>query len=62
MELIETSLFTKQVQATLSDEEYRALQLHLILQPDVGDLIRGPADFGKCADGCRDGESEEARG
>lgn len=39
MELIETSLFTKQVQATLSDRDYRFLQLHLVAHPDAGDLI-----------------------
>ncbi len=27
------------LQAALSNEEYRALQLHLILRPDVGDVI-----------------------
>lgn len=47
MELIETAVFTKQVQATLSDEEYRALQLYLILQPEVGDLIRGSGGLRK---------------
>lgn len=47
MELIETSLFTKQVQAALSDEEYRALQLHLVLQPDVGAVIPGSGGLRK---------------
>ena len=47
MELIETSLFTKQVQAGLSDAEYRALQLYLILQPDVGDVIPGSGGLRK---------------
>lgn len=41
MELIETIVFTKQVQATFSDEEYRALQLQLVLRPDIGDIIPG---------------------
>ncbi len=41
MELIETPVFTKQVLAALSDEEYRALQLHLIGHPDAGVLIPG---------------------
>ena len=44
MELIETAVFTKQVHATLSDEQYRQLQLYLILRPDAGDLI--PASGG----------------
>lgn len=47
MELIETSVFTKQVPATLSDEEYRALQLYLMLRPDVGDLIPGSGGLRK---------------
>lgn len=41
MELIETPAFTRQVQAEISDEEYRALQMHLMLRPDAGDLISG---------------------
>jgi hypothetical protein len=41
VELIETSVFTRQVQAAISDEEYRALQLHLMLRPDAGDRIAG---------------------
>ncbi len=47
MELIETSIFTKQVQAALSDEEYRAFQLHLILRPDVGPVIPGSGGLRK---------------
>jgi hypothetical protein len=38
VELIETPAFTRQVQAEISDEEYRALQMHLMLRPDAGDL------------------------
>ena len=41
MELIETPTFTRQVQEALSDDEYRAFQLHLLLRPDAGDLIPG---------------------
>ena len=44
MELIETPIFSKQVDAAWSDEEYRAFQLHLILRPDAGALI--PASGG----------------
>ena len=47
MELIETSLFTKQVQANLSEGEYRLLQLHLVVRPDVGDLIPGSGGLRK---------------
>jgi hypothetical protein len=41
VELIETPTFTRQVQEALSDDEYRAFQLHLLLRPDAGDLIPG---------------------
>lgn len=41
MLIIETSIFTRQVQLLLSDEEYRHLQKTLILQPDLGVLIPG---------------------
>lgn len=47
MEIIETTVFTKQVQAALSAEQYRALQLHLILRPDAGDLIPGSGGLRK---------------
>ena len=43
MELIETAVFTKQVRAEMSDEEYRALQLALVARPEAGNLIPGPA-------------------
>jgi hypothetical protein len=35
----ETSLFTRQVVAKLTDSEYLELQSALILQPELGDLI-----------------------
>lgn len=41
MVIIETSIFTRQVQNFLSDEEYRILQTELILHPDKGKLIQG---------------------
>ena len=47
MEIIETSLFTKQVQAALSDEEYRAFQLYLLGRPAAGDLIPGSGGLRK---------------
>lgn len=47
MELIETSIFTKQVQAALSEEEYRAFQLYLILRPDAGPIIPGSGGLRK---------------
>lgn len=47
MELIETAVFTRLVQATLSDEQYRQLQLYLMLRPDAGDLIPGSGGLRK---------------
>ena len=47
MELIETPVFTRQVQAALSDDDYRALQLHLMLRPDVGAVIPGSGGLRK---------------
>lgn len=47
MELIETPVFTRQVLAALSDEEYRALQLHLVGRPDAGVLIPGSGGLRK---------------
>jgi mRNA-degrading endonuclease RelE of RelBE toxin-antitoxin system len=41
MEIIETSVFTRQVQAILSNEEYRQLQLPLVIHPDMGAVIPG---------------------
>jgi mRNA-degrading endonuclease RelE of RelBE toxin-antitoxin system len=41
MVIIETSVFTRRVQALLDDDEYRRLQTVLVLRPDAGDLIPG---------------------
>lgn len=47
MELIETRIFSKQVQEAWSDEEYRAFQLHLVLAPNTGALIAGSGGLRK---------------
>jgi hypothetical protein len=39
--IIETSIFTRQVQALLSDDEYHQLQMTLVLHPDKGSAIPG---------------------
>jgi hypothetical protein len=39
MEIIETSVFTRQVKELLSDDEYRLLQIALVQHPESGDLI-----------------------
>jgi mRNA-degrading endonuclease RelE of RelBE toxin-antitoxin system len=39
MKFVETLIFTREVKKLLRDEEYRLLQLALILRPEQGDLI-----------------------
>jgi hypothetical protein len=39
MVIVETSIFTKQVQKLLTDEEYRQLQSDLANRPDIGAII-----------------------
>ena len=41
MVIIETPIFTRRIQAILSDEEYRLLQIQLINKPNSGKVIRG---------------------
>jgi hypothetical protein len=45
--LIETSVFTRLVTKTLSDEDYGTLQQWLVDNPDAGDLVRGGAGMRK---------------
>ena len=47
MVIIETSIFTHQVQALLSDEEYRQLQMALVLHPEIGAVIPGSGGLRK---------------
>jgi mRNA-degrading endonuclease RelE of RelBE toxin-antitoxin system len=41
MVIVETSIFTRQVQELLTDDEYRELQKALVNRPDAGSLIVG---------------------
>ena len=41
MELIETSVFTRQIRGLLSDEEYRGFQFRIAANPELGALIKG---------------------
>lgn len=41
MELIETSTFTKQITALLSDDEYSGFQSRIAANPEIGAVIRG---------------------
>jgi hypothetical protein len=47
MVIIETSIFTRQVQGLLSDNEYRRLQMMLVLDPDAGVVIPGSGGLRK---------------
>lgn len=47
MELIETSVFSRQVREQWDEEEYRAFQLHLVLHPDAGPVIPGSGGLRK---------------
>lgn len=47
MVIIETSLFTRQVQALLDDDDYRRLQTILVIRPDAGNLIPGSGGLRK---------------
>jgi len=41
MRFIETPIFTRTIRILLRDEEYRALQLALLLRPEQGDIMPG---------------------
>jgi mRNA-degrading endonuclease RelE of RelBE toxin-antitoxin system len=41
MVIIETSVFTRQIQTLLTDEEYAELQADLVRRPDAGVIIPG---------------------
>jgi len=41
MRFVETPVFTRRVKELLSDEDYRALQVALLLRPEQGSVIKG---------------------
>jgi len=47
MRFIETPVFTRTVVKLLTDEQYRALQLALLLRPELGAVIRGSGGIRK---------------
>ena len=47
MEFIEAPAFTTHLASYLDDERYRSLQLHLVQQPEAGDVIAGTGGFRK---------------
>jgi mRNA-degrading endonuclease RelE of RelBE toxin-antitoxin system len=47
MVIIETSVFTRQIQNLLTDEEYAELQADLVRRPDAGVIIPGSGGLRK---------------
>ena len=47
MIFIETSIFTKEIQRLISDDNYRMLQTALMFRPDAGRLIRASGGLRK---------------
>jgi hypothetical protein len=47
MEIVETSVFTRQIRTLLKDDEYRALQEELVLNPVAGVVIRASGGLRK---------------
>jgi hypothetical protein len=47
MVIIETSIFTRQVDELLGEEEYRSLQTELVNRPDAGPVIQGSGGLRK---------------
>jgi len=47
MRFIETPIFTRKVVELLDDEEYRSMQLALLLRPELGKVIRKSAGLRK---------------
>jgi mRNA-degrading endonuclease RelE of RelBE toxin-antitoxin system len=47
MEIVETSVFTKQIRSLLKEDEYRALQEKLVINPLAGAVIRGSGGLRK---------------
>jgi len=59
MRFVETSIFTRQVKELLADEEYRGLQLALLLRPEQGAVIPNSGGLRKIRWGAK---SEGKRG
>lgn len=47
MVILETSVFSRRLEERLSDEEYRKLQLHLVVRPDAGTIMVGSGGIRK---------------
>jgi mRNA-degrading endonuclease RelE of RelBE toxin-antitoxin system len=53
MRFLETPIFTRAITSLLSDEEYRRLQLALLIRPEQGALIPGSSGLRKLRWGAR---------
>jgi hypothetical protein len=53
MRFVETTVFTRQIQSLLTDDEYRALQSALVLRPQQGAVIRNSGGLRKIRWGSR---------
>jgi hypothetical protein len=47
MEIVETSVFTRQIRGLLKDDEYKDLQKELVINPLAGAVIRGSGGLRK---------------
>ena len=47
LQFIESPVYSEQIEALLSAEDHRQLQLYLLEQPDRGDLIKGTGGLRK---------------
>ncbi len=47
MRFVETPIFTKSIQRLIDDDEYRSLQIALMLRPEQGPVIRGTGGLRK---------------
>ena len=47
MRFVETPIFTKKVLSSIEDEDYRGLQMALVLRPEQGKLIVGTGGLRK---------------
>lgn len=47
MVILETPVFTRQVQSLLTDDRYRALQMELATRPRIGVLVQGAGGIRK---------------
>lgn len=61
VELVETSVFTRQITGLLSDEEYRRFQSQLVSNPAIGPVIRGGGGIRKVRVAVESRESGGAR-